>query len=68
MTRTKMRTSDGKWLKGFDFRFNGNKFESCKIKLSENESEAMVCGKSEAKERIKTAKIHCGVELIEVTC
>lgn len=68
MTKTKMRTQDGRWFKSFDFHFNGTKFESATINLSENEEEAMVCGKSEAKERIKTAKKWCGVELIEVAC
>ena len=66
MTKTKLRTANDKWFKSFDFHFNGNKFESVDIKLSDNESEAMICGKTEAKERIKTAKIHCGVDLIEV--
>ena len=68
MTKTKMKTPDGKWFKGFDFHFNEGKFEGCTISLSENESEAMICGKSEAKERIKTARNRCGVELIEVIC
>lgn len=68
MTKTKLRTQNGKWFKGFNFHFNRNQFEGADIKLSENESEAFVCGKSEAKEKIKTARIHCGVELIEVIC
>lgn len=66
MTKTKLRTPNGKWFKGFSFYFNGNQFEGADIKLSENESDAVICGKTEAKEKIKTAKIHCGVELIEV--
>ena len=68
MTKTKLRTQNGKWFKGFDFHFNGNQFEGADIRLSENESEAAVCGKTEAMEKIKTARIHCGVELVEVVC
>lgn len=67
MTKTRLRTTDGKWFASFDFHFNGNKCESVTINLSENKSDAMICGKIEARERIKTAKI-CGVELVEETC
>ena len=67
MTKTKLKTSDGKWFKDFHFNYNGNHLENVDVELSTNESDAMICGKTEASERIKTARIHCGIELIQVS-
>jgi len=65
MTKTKLKTSDGKWCKCFHFHYNGNHFEGVEVELSANESDAMTCGKVEASEWIKTARKE-GIELFKV--
>ena len=68
MTKTKMKTTDGKWFKSFTDHFDGKFFKGCTINLTEKESDTPIFGKVEAKEVAKIARKWCGVELIEVIC